>query len=280
METSFEYCAGLVREGDEDRFASANFAAADLRPSLLALYAFNLEVSKTRDSVSEPMLGEIRLQWWREAIAEIYETEPRKHLVVEALKLAVQRCDLPRAPFDTLIDARTNDLESEPFDTMASLDAYVSQTSTELMSQAWAILDPEKKTAVPEMLRHHAGQAWALTGLIRSLPYRAAQGQCIIPNDLIVKHQVDVSALFAGQMHLALRQCLDELLEMSDAAYRSCRDAAREVPSSLWPAFLHVGLVPKYLQDCRRDDFFEVATSIPLWRRQWRLLRCMTFGRL
>jgi len=280
--TAIEYCADLVRESDEDRFASASFAPSGSRESLVVLYAFNIEVSKTRDSVSEPMLGEIRLQWWREAIAEIYDDTPRQHLVVEALKDVVETSGLPRGPFETLIDARAMDLESMPFESMGSLEDYLKATSSGLMAQALAILDEggEGKGDTHDTFVSEAGRAWALAGMLRALPFRAAQGQCIIPRDLITKHDLDVDALLAGQMHAGLRRCLDDLSDLSDTAYRMCRETAKDVPSNLWPAFLHVGLVPGYLRACREDNFLEVASSIPLWRRQLRLLRCMTFGRL
>lgn len=281
MTSSFEYCAGLVKEADEDRFASASFSVAERRNFLLALYAFNVEISKTRESVSEPMLGEIRLQWWREAIAEIYDGTPRQHLVVEALHQTVHACGLPRATFDALIDARGLDLQDIPFETLGALDSYMEATSTGLHALAITILDGAAgDIEARDMLARSAGRAWALVGLVRALPYRAAQGQCIIPNALIKKHDVDLNALFAGQMHAALRQSMDELLELAEEAYQICRDTAKELPSSLWPAVLHIGLLPQYLRDGRRHDFLATPSSIALWRRQLRLLQCMTFGRL
>ena len=79
------YCAELVRQQDSDRYLTALFAAAALRADLFALYAFNVEVARGREAVSEPMLGHIRLQWWRDAIAECFSGTPRHHQVVEPL---------------------------------------------------------------------------------------------------------------------------------------------------------------------------------------------------
>ena len=80
------YCAGEVRRHNADRFFTTLLARKDHREDLFALYAFNLEISKTREIVSETMLGAIRLQWWREAIEAIYTyADLRKPTVVEAL---------------------------------------------------------------------------------------------------------------------------------------------------------------------------------------------------
>ena len=63
------HCAALVREHDRDRYLATLFAPAETRDALFALYAFAAEIGRVRDVAREPMPGEIRLQWWRDAIA-------------------------------------------------------------------------------------------------------------------------------------------------------------------------------------------------------------------
>src|SRR5689334_20676146 len=76
--------AALVRRHDRDRYQTALFAPADRRDALFALYAFNYEVARVRENVSQPMLGQIRLQWWREVIAASYAGAPaRRHEIVQ-----------------------------------------------------------------------------------------------------------------------------------------------------------------------------------------------------
>ena len=86
---TLSYCAGQVRAHDRDRYLTATLAPADRREALFALYAFNLEIARTREVISEPMVGQIRLQWWREAIGGVYEDDPRAHEVVRPLAAAV-----------------------------------------------------------------------------------------------------------------------------------------------------------------------------------------------
>src|ERR671922_1960026 len=82
--------AALVRRHDRDRFQTVLFAPAARREALFALYAFNYEIARVRESVTEPMLGQIRLQWWRESIAAAFDGGPvRHHFVVEALAAAI-----------------------------------------------------------------------------------------------------------------------------------------------------------------------------------------------
>ena len=67
-----EHCQQLVAKGDKDRFLSCLFAPTDARPHLFALYAFNVEIARIRETVSEPQIGLVRQQWWLDTIDGIY----------------------------------------------------------------------------------------------------------------------------------------------------------------------------------------------------------------
>ncbi|MEM6441708.1 MAG: squalene/phytoene synthase family protein, partial [Pseudomonadota bacterium] len=103
-------CAELIREADPDRWSTARLAGP-LAPRLTAIYAFNLEVARIPSVVSEPTLGEIRLQWWRDAIQENFDGKPpRRHEIVEPLAAAIRDAALPQDHFEALLDARSYDL--------------------------------------------------------------------------------------------------------------------------------------------------------------------------
>src|SRR5215469_407438 len=89
--------AALVRQHDHDRFQTALFAPSAQREALFALYAFNYEIARVRETVREPMLGRIRLQWWREVIAAACEGgAERQHEVVVPLTAAIRERGLSR----------------------------------------------------------------------------------------------------------------------------------------------------------------------------------------
>src|ERR1700730_14478031 len=103
--------AALVRRHDRDRFQTVLFARGARPQALFALYAFNYEIARVRESVTEPMLGQIRLQWWREAIAAAFESGPvRNHVVAESLALVIRDFRLSREHLDRMIDTRERDL--------------------------------------------------------------------------------------------------------------------------------------------------------------------------
>src|SRR5579864_3974017 len=97
--------AALVRRHDRDRYQTALFAPADRREALFALYAFNYEIARVREIVTQPMLGQIRLQWWREIVAAAYEDgPPRPHEVAGPLAAVIGDVMPTRVHFDRMID--------------------------------------------------------------------------------------------------------------------------------------------------------------------------------
>src|SRR3546814_19486271 len=100
-------CGALVERHDPDRYLASLFAPEAQREDLFALYAFNYEVAKTAAVVSEPMIGQIRLQWWRESLAGIYAGRARQHEVVQPLARAVPARALPSALLETTINPKS-----------------------------------------------------------------------------------------------------------------------------------------------------------------------------
>ena len=113
-----------MRRHDPDRFLTALFAPPEKRDALLTLYAFNHELARAREAVSEPPLALIRLQWWREVV----EGAHRRHEVAEPLRAAIEAGDLVRGDLLPLIDAREAEVEPA-FETVADWRAYVFGTA-------------------------------------------------------------------------------------------------------------------------------------------------------
>lgn len=153
-----------VRQLDPDRWLASRFIAdAEARADVIALYALNIELSRAAEVASQPLIGEMRLAWWREVIEQVCEGRPvRRHPAALALAEAVRRRALPRAGLEALIDARLRDLEPWPL-AAVEVEAYVDGTAGGLMALAALALAPG---ADPHAVRH-AARAWGLAGLSR-----------------------------------------------------------------------------------------------------------------
>ena len=136
MQDAFAHCEGLLRAADKDRFLATLFAPAEHREALFALYAFNVEIARVREVVREPVAGEIRLQWWSDALGGADRGEVAAHPVASALLASIARYRLPPERFKALIEARRFDLYDEPMATLADLEAYADGASASLIALA------------------------------------------------------------------------------------------------------------------------------------------------
>ena len=273
------YCAELVRQQDSDRYLTALFAPPERREDLFALYAFNAEVARGREAVSEPMLGHIRLQWWRDVIAEIYDGEPRRHQVVQPLASAIRGHGLPRAPFDHLLDARELDLADGPPGSLDELVAYADASSGGLTRLALFVLGGSEGPL--QTAGGLAGTAWALTGLMRALPHLLRQGRNCLPRDVMARHGVEERALRDMKPSDAVCRSVQEIGALALEKLKQSRlHAPRKVGSAL-PALLPATLADAYLARLSRlrHDPFDARNGAPLRLRSWRLMARVVAGR-
>lgn len=148
----------LVRRVDEDRWLASRFAPAHARARLVALYAVNYEIARTAEVAREPAIGAIRLQWWREALAE---APPGAHPALDALRAAWPGREA--AAFDALIESRGRDLDLTPL-SAAEIEPYVDGTAGALMRLAVAACG----AAGADAFIKPAARAWAYVGLQRA----------------------------------------------------------------------------------------------------------------
>ena len=149
----------LLKRVDPDRWLSSRFIADPaLRADVVAVYAFDHELARAPRVASNPLLGEIRLTWWREALDEIYDGRPvRQHPGAQALAAAARRHGLPREPLETMIDARYRELDAAPM-SQAEVLEWGRDTAGLAAELAVRILDP---AADPAGART-AAAGWAL----------------------------------------------------------------------------------------------------------------------
>src|ERR1700742_5079908 len=174
MADAFDYCESLVREGDKNRFFATLFAPQKYRRALFVLYAFNLEVARTREQAREPMPGEIRLQWWRDVLGGVGRGDVDAHPVAAALREVVVRYRLPPKMLLDLIDARSFDLYDEPVESLSYLEQYAANTSSAVMELAARILRDGRDPGTGDLTRP-AGIAYAIAGLLLAVPVHLAR---------------------------------------------------------------------------------------------------------
>jgi NADH dehydrogenase [ubiquinone] 1 alpha subcomplex assembly factor 6 len=281
------YCADLVRRDDHDRFLTALFAPAGSREDLLALYAFNLEVARTREMVREPMMGMIRLQWWRESIDGIYAGTVRHHAVVQPLAAAVDRHDLSRAHFDRLLGAREADMEDAPPATLSALLDYTEGTSSSLVLLALELLsghreaDGEGREEPARAAGRDIGVAWALVGLLRAIPFHARAKRLYLPEDLTARAGLQTADVFEFRPSPQLAEIVRDVAQLAHTYLGKARKQRREVPRRLLPALLPAVLADLYLRNLEKAGYnvFDGRVQEAPPGRAWRLAFSALRGR-
>jgi len=224
----------MVHRLDRDRAMCTTVAPANRQAAQLALLAFNLEIATIPELVSESMLGEIRLQWWRDTIANIFSGTGSDHPVARGLAHGINTYGLDKSLFDEYLDARSFDLRREAPASIVALESYAAGTAgslNELLADALGLADlaPGPQAAIRIAVRH-SGIAWALSGLLQSVSFHARQGRSYLPTDIDEDNKRQAVAE-AARRHII-----------------QARTARKLVPKSLLPVMLPTYLAEQRLQ--------------------------------
>ena len=251
MPAALSAVGALARAADYDRYLSAVFAPAARREALFALIAFNHEIARIPEAVSEPMLGRIRLQWWHEVLEAAYAGEPtRRHEVAVPLADAIETCGFDRARFDELLDAREADLEPDGQADLAALERYAAATGGSLTALMLQASGPDTAQALEA--GRQVGTAWALVGTLRVAPRAAARGRVMLPADLLSEAGIAADELRAGRAFDRFASVAEPVAHRAQALLDAARKARRAVPRQGRGVLLIARLADLYLARLRR----------------------------
>ena len=268
-----------LRDLDRDRYLACLLAPAEHRADLAALYAFNVEIARLRDVVREPMAGEIRLQWWRDALDGPNGTRTG-HPVADALRAAIARHNLPLPALHAMIDARVFDLYDDPMGNRATFEAYAGETASALIQLACLILDP-KAAAQSSDAAGHGGVAQAVAGTLLLLPQHRARGQVFLPADLLAAIGLDRDQFLAADRPAEVDMAIRAFAALGREHLASARRAAGGISAANRAAFAVLGPVGPVLEraDKAGHRLLESPPVPAQWRRQWWMWRALRSGR-
>jgi len=249
---SAAFCADLVRSHDFVRYASTLFVPPDRRRALLTLYAFNVEIWRVRDQVSQPLPGEIRLQWWTDMLAGEGQGGAEGNPVAAELRRAIADFHLPVDPLSRLIDEHQFDLYNDPMPTLAALEGYVTETASALFALAARIAG--SAFIEVEHLARHAGLAQGLTDVIATLPRDASRRQLFVPLQLLESHGCGIEEVFSGRQTPRLRAALLQLIGEARKHLDTSFALLADLPAQVRPIFLPLSLVGRELDRMLRAD--------------------------
>lgn len=268
---AFAYCKDLLRAVERDRFFASLFAPEGAREGLWALYAFHHEIAKTAAVVSEPMIGEIRLTWWQEALDEIAAgKQPRAHQVVEPVAWLVSQTALTPADLQALVSLRYQELESEPLQEEAAWLDHAEKTGASLLSCAAQVCG----APIEEPVAREVGRALNLVAGLRQFYAEPSTGRPVLPRAWRPN-----AFLEDAQEHAQLTGRITGLVEESQ---KTLRPALKKAPEALFPVLAPLCLLTGDLKFLGRTGAEGRTAEGTLNRSalavQARLLRASLFG--
>jgi phytoene/squalene synthetase len=247
-------CAALVERGDPDRFLAVMAAPAEARAQLFPLYAFNLEVARAPWVTEEPLIAEMRLQWWRDVVDNAASGAARAHEVAGPLHDLIRDFGLPVEVLDRLIAARRWDIHREPHADLAALETYLEDTGAGLMWLAARALGAPD--TAEEAVRAY-GWAAAAANYLRALPQLQARGRQPLPDGLATR----------------------TVAELGLAKLAAARAGRKTVPKDLAPALLAGWQAEMILKQVVAGLSSETAPLVSEFNRRGRLLWQTVSGR-
>ena len=260
-QTDPDYIPTIVKDYDRDRYIAALFTPEPYRTDLMSLFAFNVELARIPELVSEPALGEIRLQWWRDALRQLEGGARLGHPVADRFGDVMRRRKLPKMTLLGLIDARNFDVTGDVMPDMQALRSYLAKTAGALFALSAEILadnmretvvDAKTKSAVAEAARA-GGIAYGFTGLMRALPIHVARGRLFLPVSHFDDFGVDRTELMRGEENTALKEAFSALIDEARVSLDEARRLISELPKTVRPAFLPLTFLAPYLDKLGRS---------------------------
>jgi len=269
----------LVRTYDRDRYLAGLFAPKHARDALMALYAFNCELERIPALVSEPALGEIRLQWWRDALEGVEPQKITGNPVADTLIGLIRRHDLSRHAFQGMIDARSADLDGGGFVDLTALKAYLYKTQGALLSLAASILNIPATNMTPFI--NPAAEAYGLMRILRRLPHDAAAGLIMLPLSSLAENGLTPEDILSGESQ-GVSKAVSDLSVVARDALEKCREGLAGSPRDICSVFAPLSVVEPNLCALEKTGVrpLQDVTEINPLMQFFRIWRCSRTGRI
>jgi phytoene synthase len=271
-EASFVHAADALRKGDRDRYLSTLVLTGAARDGVTALYAFNADVASIRERVSDPAPGEIRLQWWADALDGQGHGAVRQNPVADALLDTMERYGIPAGTLLRLIAARRFDLYDDPMPDLESFEGYAGETISTLYQLAAMILN-DGETIRTGDAAGHLGVAHAMIGHLRAFGLVASQGRIMLPWSVFAANGVTEGEIFSGTESEGLSEALGQISEMAQDHLQKAEAAIASLPGHMKPAFASIAVLKAQhaLVARQKPQLFAPAPDDADWRKITRL---------
>ncbi len=274
-----------LRLGDPERWLILRFAPHRARSALVALHVLNLELARVPDRVEEPLAGELRLNWWSDAVCAALAGRPERHPVLERLAgLAASGTVLSFEEVSPVIEARRT-LLGDGFPTdLESLVAHARATSGRLNRLSLILIaemaDGREGANAGSRLQaaEDLGTAYGLLRILHGMRIEAAQGRVLLPAGMRGRVRVRARSLTKGEWPDELRAPVRAIVGRAKSLAQGALGDAGRVPLRLRAPFLLSAPLAHGIAALERADHDPLRADLALSPRRllaglwWRML--------
>jgi len=281
MQDPAKYCRDLVRERDYEAFLISQFWPRELQDHYMALRAFYVELASVQETVSQTMIGKMRIQFWRDTVKSMSDGRPPQHPVALAVNHAFHKANLPTYHLKRIIDAREAELDTPTHLTIDSLTAHAESTSSTFLYLLLALLNLSSSSTFSHAASH-LGVAQNIFTLLRALPHHTAQGRMVIPAEITARHGVSQEEVFRkGGDAKAIEDAVFEFATVANDHLATSLEMFKEsdmggkIPAVARPVFLSGVPTRLYLERLQEVNFdaFDPRLRVRDWKLPWRVWR-------
>nr|CAD7586333.1 unnamed protein product [Timema genevievae] len=247
---------------DHENFLCTLLLPHDCRTSAFAIRAFNIEVARVQDQISDPRIGQMRLKFWEDVIESIFQNKAHKHPV--ALELhrvpkqvyslqASKKHKLSKRYLKRLITARSNQLNVSGFPDLEAMEVY---SEGSVSSVYYLLLETAGVENVhADHAASHLGKAQGISNILRSVFYNIQQSVVSLPQDVLLKHSVSHETVLRAECNKALMEVFFDIANRAKQHLAKARSLSKQVPKPAHILFLPATAVDSYLERLRRTHF-------------------------
>ncbi|KAL5482711.1 hypothetical protein ACEPAI_9305 [Sanghuangporus weigelae] len=273
------YCRDFVMKHDRDAYLTSQFFPKHLQPACFAVRAFYVQLAMIQDSVTNPLIGQMRMQFWKDVIQHLGAPQ---HPIAAALRDASKIAHIAPYHLRRIVDARDVELNSPSHLNTDTLLAHAESTTSTLNYILLAILGLSSSDTYSHAASH-LGVAQTIATLLRALPYHASKGVMVIPASITAAHHVNQEEVFRhGPAAANLPDAVYDFAVIANDHLISARELFKnengriEVPREAMPVFLNAVPVQNYLNRLQAANFDVFTPKLQLResvRLPWQIWR-------
>lgn len=273
-----QYCQEKAAASGSSFYYSFRALKPEIREGITAFYALCRELDDVVDECSDPQLARIKLAWWRDEIARLYQGQP-EHPVTRALLPVVRARNIPGEWLEEIVEGMEMDLGQQRYGDYKSLLLYCHRAAGVVGQVAAEIFGFQNRQTLK--YAHELGLAFQLTNIIRDVGEDAGRGRIYLPLDELEQFDVKPAEIlnrkhsgrFAALMQFQYERAVQAYGHALALLPREDRKAQR---AGLAMAAIYRAL----LEEIRRDGFhvLERKISLPPLRKLWLAWKTMTFA--